>query len=70
MKIQLSNKMRLTWSDLTEHAKDNEVIIQKLKHRTYEMWHESDSSIIHIVNTITEAVQSLHELVEINNDRE
>ena len=59
--------MRLSWIQFIEYARTQGVIVQKSgRNPEYEMWHEKDHSITHSVDTLDEAVESLHELVETN----
>jgi len=59
--------MRLSWIQFIEYARTKGVIVQESGQRPkYEMWHEKDHSITHCVDTLSEAAESLHELVETN----
>lgn len=60
--------MRLSWVQFIEYARTKDVIVQKLYGRSpkYEMWHINDSSQVHNVDTLDEAVESFHELVSVN----
>lgn len=59
--------MQLSWIQFIEHARTKGVIVQKSGRRPeYDMWHEKDHSTTHSVDTLNEAVESLHELVETN----
>lgn len=59
--------MRLSWVQLIEFARIHGVIIQRSgRNPKYDMWHEKDHGVTHSVDTIDEAVESFHELVETN----
>lgn len=59
--------MRLSWIQFIEYARTKGVIVERSgRNPKYDMWHEKDHSVTHSVDTIDEAVESFHELVETN----
>lgn len=60
--------MRLSWVQFIRYARERGVVVQELYHRSpkYEMWHINDCSEVHNVDTLTEAAESLHELIQKN----
>jgi hypothetical protein len=60
--------MRLSWIQFITYAREHGVVVQELYNRSpkYEMWHINDCSQVHNVDTLNEAVESLHELLSVN----
>lgn len=59
--------MRLSWIQFIEYARTQDVIVQTSgRLPKYDMWHKKNHAVTHSVDTLKEAIESFHELVEAN----